>query len=190
MKNSEIKGYVVEDGFRTLNRWFIPFCGVFLTFCSVGCLRMAIVVQQNVMSNYIGALIFFTFAFILFRSRHYYSDVTGMHYFCENNTVTNQNGEQKHCLDTDNSFFISEVTVTFNVKGAWREHFFILSAEPLQIGSLETSGLKVIKNLWDRGIIIVPVNEETQVWIKQAVGISEVPKYPKVAYLQKRKGVS
>lgn len=185
MISTKIEGYVLDDDFRLINRWFVPVCMIVFSFFCVKALYLAIIDQVNMVSSIVTALLFGGIVTTLFISIRLYSEIFWLHYSCESTMIVNRCGDEKHSVDISQSFFISELSVPFAIKGGtWYEHFFILSDIPLQAVNLESGGLKIMKNLWSSGIIMVPDNEENRFWITQRVSITDIPRYPKVAYFQ------
>lgn len=181
-----ICGYVLSNDFRLLNRWLNPIGAVIVILFSMKFLKRAVVEQNNILPHLVAAAIFMSVGVLLLVARHRNSKILGLSYSCEKNLITNQCCLGKHCLDINHSFFITEISIAFTMKGTWFEHFFILSSDPFsRIPSIGNSGLHVIKNLWKEGVIILPASEEIRIWIAQIIGICQIPQHPKVAYLQK-----
>ena len=92
-----------------------------------------------------------------------------------------------HSLDTNQSMFIADFSVKYSVRGAiLYEHFLILSGCPFPpISGLEDKNIWAINEFWEKKIILLPADDKTKAWLCAVTGISQIPQYPKVAYLQK-----
>lgn len=178
----KIEGHVFSDDCRFFYRWGLPLCSTILAFFSVEFIKAAIIQPDNKIAHMIAAVIFFSVSVFLIVEKCIYSKIVRLYYLCENNTIINRCKLNEHTVSTKQAFFATEYPIAFSVKGTWYERFFLLSAYPFSNTIYEQTGFKLMKRLWKDEILILPVNEDTEMWIKKAGSNAQIPQYPKVAY--------
>jgi len=116
-----------------------------------------------------------------------YREILSLRYFLNGVIAKNQSDQKTHSVNVMNSIFISKLLLSLHMRGGhWLEQYYLVSNKPIQkVINHESGGLHIPKDLWDNGVVILPVNEQTNNWIKQAIGDSNVPQYPVVAYLSR-----
>lgn len=182
----KINGYVLAEDFRVLNRWISPICAVIIILFSIVFLKPAFFEMDNKIPNLIAAVVFLIIGLFMLGGSYKNSNILSLSYSCEKALITTQCKHGMHSLDINRSFYITNLSVAFFMKGTWFEEFIILSNQPFsRIPNLENGGLQVIENLWSQGVIILPANDEIRTWIKLISEVNQIPQYPKVAYLQR-----
>ena len=82
--------------------------------------------------------------------------------------------------------FVSQTFIAGITRAPWPEEFYLLSNEPMQyVPNYEGNGMLVVQSLAKKGVVVLPINEETQSIVEHLTGNLEIPVYPKVAYIQR-----
>lgn len=181
----EINGYVCKGDYVVF-RWLYPVLAAILFFFSACGMVAAFKYPDDFMPNLICGIMMFCIGlfFTIVRCKSKAWKIT---YHCDSALIENRCMGKTHSLDTNQSLFIADFPVKYSAKGAtWYEHFLILSGCPFPpISGLEDKSIWAINAFWEKNIILLPADDETKAWLCAATGISQIPQYPKVAYLQK-----
>ena len=116
------------------------------------------------------------------------SPILSLRFSIESNSVKNFTKHDVTEISTQEGVFCSELCLLLHAKGGgrWVERYYLLSNYPIpRISNYESGGLRLPRKLNESSVILLPVNQSTSIWIKKTIVISQIPQYPKVAYLSK-----
>lgn len=182
----EINGYVCKADYILL-KWLCPVLATIAFFFSAYGMWELPNIQEAFIPNLFGVIMLFCIG-LFFTIVRYKSKAWKITYHCDSALIENRCMGKTHSLDTKQSMFIADFSVKFNGRGVTPgyEHILILSGCPFPpISGLEDRGVWAVNVLWEKNIILLPADDETKAWLCAATGISQIPQYPKVAYLQK-----
>lgn len=182
----EINGYVCKADYILL-KWLCPVLATIAFFFSAYGIIAAFKYPDDFIPNLLGVMLFFCIG-LFFTIVRYKSIAWKITYHCDSALIENRCMGKTHSLDTNQSLFLADFSVKFNGRGVTPgyEHFIILSGCPFPpISGLEDKSIWAVNALWEKNIILLPADDETKAWLCAATGISQIPQYPKVAYLQK-----
>lgn len=186
MKDSNYQGYVYSENNRIMIRWVVPIVILFFGVASICFLRMAII---DVEDKVISLIIAFTFALLsgLMIIGWKRAMITiSLQYACTDNIIQNHSKAEKNVVDVKYSMFISQTVIAGVTRAPWSERLYLLSNEPmLYVPNHEGNGMLVVQSLAKKGVVVLPINKETQSTVEHLTGNLEIPVYPKVAYIQR-----
>ena len=167
-------------------KYMFPFIGLVPIGFSLVFLPQAIYSADNRGAGIAATAFFLALGmfFILF-SRYFYNLSTTQY-------VLNESGASNHgkvtvSVSTELPVYTSLLPLLFNGRGGGiiQLPVYLVSNTPIpNIPRYGTLALDLAKKAMDLGIVVLPVNEKTTDWIRQATNITP-PEYPKVAYIQK-----
>ena len=109
---------------------------------------------------------------------------TSTYFVCEDGIITNRSKYGNYEVDLKISFYICQISTPGQAKVSVTELFYMLSNAPLTyIPGWEENQLKAILALSQNGVVIIPSNKETSIWLSEHVGKILIPQYSKVAYI-------
>lgn len=186
MKDCNCQGYVYSENKRIIIRWVLPIIILFEVVTSFCFLRMAIIDVEHSVISLIVAITFALLSGLMILGRKKALTTLSLQYACDDNMIQNFGLTEKNYVDVKCSMFASQVYVAGIARAPWPEAFYLLSNKPmLYVPNYEGNGILVAQSLAKKGVVVLPINEETQTIVEHLTGNLEIPVYPKVAYIQR-----
>lgn len=183
-----ICGFVFSKDKRILNSAGIYIGILFMTgFTSVFCYDLIMCIGDRI-ANVLVVLLSLGISIIMIIGSKQNSPILSLRFSIESNSVKNFTKHDVTEISTQEGVFCSELCLLLHAKGGgrWVERYYLLSNYPIpRISNYESGGLRLPRKLNESSVILLPVNQSTSIWIKKTIVISQIPQYPKVAYLSK-----
>lgn len=183
-----IYGFVFSKDKRIINSTGI-YIGILLmtSFASVFCYDLIMCIGDRT-ANVLVVLFSLGICIVMIIGSKQNSPILSLQFSVENNCVKNFTKHDVTEISTQEGVFCSELCLLLHSKGGgrWVERYYLLSNHPIpRIPNYESGGLRLPRKLNESNVILLPVNQSTSIWIKKTIVISQIPQYPKVAYLSK-----
>lgn len=186
MKNNNCQGYVYSENKRIMIRWVVPIIILFEVVVSFCLLRMAIIDVEDRGFFLIVAFAFALLSSLMFLGRKKALITLSLQYACNDNIIQNYGLTEKTFVDVTCSMFVSQTYIAGITRAPWPEEFYLLSNKPmLYIPNHEGNGTLVVQSLAQKGVVILPINKETQRIVDELTKNIVIPFYPKVVYIQR-----
>ena len=186
MKDSNYQGYVYSENNRIMIRWVVPIVILFFGVASICFLRMAIIDVEDKVISLIVAFTFALLSSLMIIGWKRAMITISLQYACTDNIIQNHSKAEKNVVDVKHSMFISQTVIAGVTRAPWSERLYLLSNEPmLYVPNHEGNGMLVVQSIAKKGVVVLPINKETQSTVEHLTGNLEIPVYPKVAYIQR-----
>lgn len=182
--------FILPKDFRFIIRFGIPASIIVLFAFVIAFLRPIFTGKTyDILPNVIASAFFLGVGIFLLVCLLSYYELACLQYYCDGSSAFIQYRRNAHHIHTNNDLFISELPVAFSVKGGiWHIRYYVLSSCPLsEIKYNKNGGLQLLKELYDQNVVMLPVNADTQNWLVQTIRITQVPQYPRTAYVPRNK---
>lgn len=186
MKDCNCQGYVYSENKRIIIKWVVPIIILFEVVTSFCFLRIAIIVVED---RIISLMVAFTFALLsglMILGRKKALITLSLQYTYNGSMIQNYGLTEKNFVDVKCSIFVSQTYIAGITRAPWSEAFYLISNEPmLYVPNYERNGMLVVQSLAQKGVVILPINKETQNIVEELSQNIVIPFYPKVAYIQR-----
>lgn len=185
MIQPEMDGHVCEASYL-ITRCFIPLLAAIIVIPLIYGVKEVVENPDERVFTIFSALILPSIGLSLLIST-FRSKSLNMTYHCDRSSIENCSFGRIQSVDINVPFFISDLPLKCYFKGAvWYEHYIILSSSPFSpIPDLREQGGGIFNKLWEKGTVVLPADDDVKAWLCAVTGISSIPQYPKVAYVQR-----
>ncbi len=113
--------------------------------------------------------------------------ILDIQYTCAENHIANLARKDSHDLSLSKPFFCTKIVVPFayGMGGHIDEYFYMFSSVSPCDPERTTGGMAAIEYIWKRNGLLIPCTDEVDLWLTEAIGVKEIPMYPKVQYFQR-----
>lgn len=176
---STLSGYVLSDDEILAIRCFTPISLVGFSGYTIILLIVAFR-EKNDIVCWLFASGFLLFLLVCCYDTFRYLKFYFMQFcICEHKISNSVRSHREVSLKLFDQLFFTTAAVEFSFGRVGRtKTFYLFSERKVQIEDIDGSGVKVLKNLYHNGIVIIPKTEATDLWINSELKIEAVPNYP------------
>lgn len=185
MIQPEMDGHVCEASYL-ITRCFIPLLAAIIVIPLIYGMKEVAENPDERVFTIVSALILPCIGLSLLIST-FRSKSLNMTYHCDRSSIENCSFGRVQSVNLKVPFFLSELALK-RERGqvVWYEHYIILSGSPFSpIPDLREQGGGIFNELWEKGTVVLPADDDVKAWLCAVTGISSIPQYPKVAYVQR-----
>lgn len=105
-------------------------------------------------------------------------------YICKANYITNTYMQDCYCVNLEDGYFVSRLSITFFLgKGSTQREFIMLSNGVIQTGLEDRCGIEAIVWILHNGMVLLPWENSVMQWFNENVHIETIPFYPNAAHM-------
>jgi len=181
LKKAYLSGYLFDSNIRFASKyapWFgFPFIGLFGVLLWVETIKHSFSLPHLLLAFLWSCMCVWSAWSCIYMHK-----VDSIEYSCIQNKVINQLQDSKHTVYLDKTVFAALLKVEFAYgKSTQNKEFYIVSNFPISSYAIgDKQGLFLFKKLYEQGIVVIPKNTFTQVWLFEALGIKQISEYPRI----------